>query len=41
MFKNLKAISKDLPVTFMGYIVDRKMLAEIIASADVTWPSWP
>jgi alpha-1,6-mannosyltransferase len=23
MFKNLKAISKDLPVTFMGYIVDR------------------
>ena len=36
MFKNLKAISKDLPVTFMGYIVDRKMLAEIIASADVS-----
>jgi len=36
MFKNLKAISKDLPVTFMGYIVDRKMLAEIISSADVS-----
>jgi alpha-1,6-mannosyltransferase len=36
MFKSLKAISKDLPVTFMGYIVDRKMLAEIIASADVS-----
>jgi len=36
MFKSLKAISKDLPVTFMGYIVDRKMLGEIIASADVS-----
>jgi len=36
MFKNLKTLSKDLPVTFMGYIVDRKMLAEIIASADVS-----
>jgi alpha-1,6-mannosyltransferase len=36
MFKSLKALSKDLPVTFMGYIVDRKMLAEIIASADLS-----
>jgi alpha-1,6-mannosyltransferase len=36
MFKTLKAESKDLPVTFMGYIVDRNMLAEIIASADVS-----
>ena len=36
MFKHLKALSKDLPVTFMGYIVDRKMLAEVIASADVS-----
>jgi alpha-1,6-mannosyltransferase len=36
MFKKLKALSKDLPVTFMGYIVDRNMLAEIIASADVS-----
>ena len=36
MFKHLKALSKDLPITFMGYIVDRKMLAEIIASADVS-----
>ena len=36
MFKSLKELSKDLPVTFMGYIVDRKMLAEIIASADVS-----
>ena len=36
MFKSLKALSKDLPVTFMGYIVDRKMLAEVIASADVS-----
>jgi alpha-1,6-mannosyltransferase len=36
MFKNLKILSKDLPVTFMGYIVDRKMLAEVIASADVS-----
>jgi alpha-1,6-mannosyltransferase len=36
MFKNLKALSKDLPVSFMGYIVDRKMLAEIIASADIS-----
>ena len=36
MFKGLKALSKDLPVSFMGYIVDRKMLAEIIASADVS-----
>ena len=35
-FKSLKALSKDLPVSFMGYIVDRKMLAEIIASADVS-----
>jgi len=36
MFKSLKALSKDLPVSFMGYIVDRKILAEIIASADVS-----
>ena len=36
MFKKLKSISEGLPVTFMGYIVDRKMLAEIIASADVS-----
>lgn len=36
MFKTLKAEAKDLPVTFMGYIVDRNMLAEIIASADVS-----
>ena len=36
MFKSLKALSKGLPVSFMGYIVDRKMLAEIIASADVS-----
>jgi len=36
MFKSLKATAKDLPVTFMGYIVDRDMLAEIIASADVS-----
>jgi alpha-1,6-mannosyltransferase len=36
MFKSLKETAKELPVTFMGYIVDRKMLAEIIASADVS-----
>lgn len=36
MFKKLKSLSKDLPVTFMGYVVDRHMLAEIIASADVS-----
>ena len=36
MFKHLKELSQDLPVTFLGYIVDRKMLAEIIASADVS-----
>jgi len=36
MFKSLKATAEDLPVTFMGYIVDRDMLAEIIASADVS-----
>jgi len=36
MFKTLKAEAKDLPVTFMGYIVDREMLAQIIASSDVS-----
>jgi len=36
MFKSLKEQAKNLPVTFMGYIVDRDMLAQIIASADVS-----
>ena len=36
MFKSLKEQAKDLPVTFLGYIVDRDMLAQIIASADVS-----
>jgi len=36
MFKSLKEEAKDLPVTFLGYIVDRDMLAQIIASADVS-----
>jgi len=36
MFKVLKEQAKDLPVTFLGYIVDRDMLAQIIASADVS-----
>lgn len=36
MFKELKSLAKELPVTFLGYIVDRNRLAEIIASADVS-----
>ena len=36
MFKKLKLLAKDLPVTFLGYVVDREMLAEIIASADIS-----
>lgn len=36
MYKSLKVEAKDLPVTFMGYIVDRHMLAQIIASSDVS-----
>jgi alpha-1,6-mannosyltransferase len=36
MFKSLKEQAKDLPVTFLGYIVDRDMLAQIIASADLS-----
>jgi len=36
MFKSLKKQAKDLPVTFLGYIVDRNMLAQIVASADVS-----
>lgn len=36
MFKELKVLSKELPVTFLGYIVDRGKLASIIASADIS-----
>jgi alpha-1,6-mannosyltransferase len=36
MFAKLKQLAADHPVTFLGYIVDRKKLAEIMASADVS-----
>lgn len=36
MFAKLKAMAAGHPVTFLGYIVDRKKLAEIMACADVS-----
>ena len=36
MFAKLKQLAADHPVTFLGYIVDRKKLAEIMACADVS-----
>lgn len=36
MFGKLKQLAKDHPVTFLGYIVDRRMLAAIMACADLS-----
>lgn len=36
MFAKLKSMAGGQPVTFLGYIVDRKKLAEIMACADVS-----
>lgn len=36
MFAKLKVLAAGHPVSFLGYIVDRKKLAEIMASADVS-----
>jgi alpha-1,6-mannosyltransferase len=36
MFAKLKAMAAGHPVTFLGYIVDRKKLAEIMACADIS-----
>lgn len=36
MFKRLKQLAGDHPVSFLGYIVDRKKLATIMACADVS-----
>mgnify|MGYP003840715931 CR=1 FL=1 len=36
MFAKLKQMAAGHPVTFLGYIVDRNKLAEIMASADVS-----
>jgi alpha-1,6-mannosyltransferase len=36
LHKKLYESSKDIPVTFLGYISDKKYLAQIIASADIS-----
>jgi alpha-1,6-mannosyltransferase len=36
MFAKLKKLAEGQPVTFLGYIVDRNRLAEIMACADVS-----
>lgn len=36
LWSKLRKISKDLPVTFLGYIADRKRVAAILASADIS-----
>lgn len=36
LHKKLYESSKDIPVTFLGYISDKKYLARIIASADIS-----
>ena len=36
MFGKLKKLAEGQPVTFLGYIVDRNKLAEIMACADVS-----
>ncbi len=41
MFAKLKSLAAGHPVTFLGYIVDRKKLAEIMACADVSMAPGP
>ena len=36
LWSKLRQNSKGLPVTFLGYIADRKRVAEILASADIS-----
>ena len=41
MYVDLREKSKNLPVTFLGYIADRERLAEILATADVSLAPGP
>jgi len=41
LFKKLREQSKDLPVSFLGYIADRNLLANILASADISLAPGP
>lgn len=36
LYKKLYASSRDIPVTFWGYVANKDLLAEIIASADIS-----
>lgn len=36
LYKKLYNSSRDIPVTFWGYVANKKLLAEIIASADIS-----
>lgn len=36
LFKKLRGLAKDLPVTFLGYIADRERVSQILASADIS-----
>lgn len=41
LFKKLREQSKGLPVSFLGYIADRNLLANILASADISLAPGP
>jgi alpha-1,6-mannosyltransferase len=41
LWSKLRQNSKGLPVTFLGYIADRKRVAEILASADISLAPGP
>jgi len=41
LFKKLRERSKDLPVTFLGYIADRDRVSQILASADISLAPGP
>ncbi len=41
LWKQSRDASKDLPVTFLGYIADRHRVASILASADVSLAPGP
>ncbi len=41
LFKKLREQSKGIPVSFLGYIADRNLLANILASADVSLAPGP
>lgn len=36
LYKKMYAASRDIPVTFWGYVANKQLLAEIIASADIS-----